>query len=143
MIDWSKLPDNTWLQVAEFCLGAHGKNPNAPVRYGRVSWYQFVKDGHAPQGRKQGTQTLWQWGDIKEWIEATSPKSEAVILKEVDPNDILNSLTPFEVTMRMIHHPDVENIIITKAPKGGLTATINRVKGKPLKQWLNRKPPKL
>jgi hypothetical protein len=140
MIDWATLSDDQWLQVDEFVLGKDGKNSNAPVRYGRVSWYQFVKDGDAPMGKRHGSKALWQYGDIKRWVNATSPKTGAAIAAEIDPESVLSKTSSFDVALQLLHTPNVVSITLTKAKLGGFTMTIERLKGKPLKVWVNKAP---
>jgi hypothetical protein len=140
MTDWAKLPDDTWLQVAEFCLGASGKNPNAPVRHSRSNWLLLVKEGSAPAGQKYGSQMLWRYGDIKQWVNATSPKTGSAIAAEIDPESVLSKTSSFDMALQMIHAPNVVSITLTKAKLGGLTMTIERLKGKPLKVWANKAP---
>jgi hypothetical protein len=155
-MDWNTLPDDTWLQVAEFCIGANGKNSNAPVRFSRSSWLTMVKEGNAPSGVKHNAQTHWRYGAIKQWIKATHPSDAAVVAKELStPSDnskalevsefqaqaILDSVSPYDFMILSVHHPKVESVCITKGKYGGLTVTINRLKGKPIKTWVYGKPP--
>jgi hypothetical protein len=157
MTDWATKSDDQWLQVDEFVLGKDGKNANAPVRYGRVMWYAMVKEGQAPKGVKHGSKTLWRYGDVKQWVKANSPPPEATLIsKELStPSDnskaievselqvqaILDSLSPYDFMVSSVHHPKVESVCITKGKYGGLTVTINRLKGKPITTWVYSKPP--
>jgi hypothetical protein len=140
MTDWEKLSDDAWLQVNEFVLGPKGANPNAPVRHSRSTWLTMVKKGQAPMGRGQGPNRVWRWGDIKEWAEEwkriTTPKSEEALLKELDPQDARKTLSPYDVAMGLLCSSEVKSVVITKAPLGGFTFTINKTKGKPINYWV-------